>query len=72
MLSKMSMSCSERALASALSRTSVKVLDIIAISIFMNTTATRKVASKYMAIIEVDSVPFRYGLVSMLPNAPKL
>jgi len=58
-LSKMSMSYSARAFDSAFSKTSAKVLDMIAISMFMNTTATRKVDNKNIAIIEVDSVPFR-------------
>ena len=72
MLSSMRLSCSERELASALSKTSAKVFDMIATSIFMNTTATKKVANKNMDIIEADSVPSKYGPVSMFPKAPKL
>jgi len=57
-LSKMSESYSDKAFESELLKTSAKVLDMIAISMFMKTTATRKVESKNIAIMELGSVPF--------------
>lgn len=57
-LSKISATYSDKAFDSASSKTSAKVLDIIAISMFMKTTATRKVESKNINIIDLGSVPF--------------
>lgn len=68
----MSASCSDKAFDSAFSKTSAKVLDMIAISMFMNTTATKKVDNKNINIMQCGSNPFKYGPVSMFPKAPKL
>ena len=58
MLSKIRESYSAKVFDSASSKTSAKVLDMIAISMFMKTTDTRKVDSKYIDIIEFGSIPF--------------
>jgi hypothetical protein len=71
-LSKIRESYSVKAFDYASSKTSAKVLDMIAINMFMNTTATRKVESKNINIIDLGSVPLVYGPVSIFPKAPKL
>lgn len=54
----MSESYSDKAFESELSNTSAKVLDMIAISMFIKTTATKKVDNKNIAIMELGSIPF--------------
>jgi len=67
----MSRTYSLRPFDSALASTSLKVLDIMAISMFMNTTDTMKVANKNINIIDMVSNPLVYYGTLISPRAPK-